>query len=243
MYLTAVCLGQYAAEEIEIKTLNASEGILSKEVYAELQKYYGSLFTIVYTLFASICGGVDWADAADPIMRLGGPLGFVFLFYISFAILCVLNIITGVFVENANRLTARDDEMVLLESMEKRKIWFEEVAELFRAADSDNSGRLDGEEFAAKMKDYRMQAWLQKIGVQVEAYSAEGLFALLDFDDDGWLDFNEFANALQSVHGYARSIDLAKVNKDTRQLRKDMKELNSMCSQMIEMLGCEAAEC
>lgn len=237
MYLTAVCLGQYASEEIAIKTLDPSEGVLSKEVYDALQKYYGSLFLIVYTLFTSICGGVDWADAADPMMKLGTPLGLVFIFYISFAILCVLNIITGVFVENANRLTAKDDEMVLLENMEKRKVWFEEVAELFRAADKDGSGRLDGKEFAVKMKDYRMQAWLQKIGVQVESYSAEGLFALLDFDGDGWLDLDEFAVALQSVHGPARSIDLAKVNKDTRQLRKDMKELNFMCSQMVELLG------
>lgn len=244
MYLTAVCLGQYASEEIAQKTKNPSDGVLSEQVFGELKKYYGSLFQIIYTLFTSICGGVDWADAADPMMKLGGMLGFIFIFYISFAILCVLNIITGVFVENANRMTAKDDEMVLLENMEKRKHWFEEVAELFKAADTDSSGRLDGAEFALKMKDYRMQAWLQKIGVQVESYSAEGLFALLDFDGDGWLDLDEFAVALQSVHGPARSIDLAKVNKDTRQLRKEMTKLNQMCSQIIDLLGyAQASEC
>merc|ERR1712194_881708 len=119
--------------------------------------------------------------------------------------------------------------MVLMEEMELRQTWLDEVKELFDAADTDGSGHLDAAEFATKMKDLKMQAWLRKIGVQVEAYSAVGLFQLLDFDGDGKLDLDEFAMALQKVHGAARSIDVAKINRDTRLLRREVAELTDMC--------------
>jgi len=227
MYLFAVCVLQFAADEASLKSKN--QGVLSESEFLELQDFYGSLGRTFYTLYLSICGGVDWGDAAAPLLALNPLLGMLYSFYIAFAVLCVLNIITGVFVENANRLTAQDEEMVLMEQMEVRRQWFEEVKDLFNAADLDGSGELDVTEFSDKMQDVRMQAWFRKIGVQVEAYSAQGLFQLLDFDGDGKLDLDEFAIALQSVHGAARSIDVAKINRDTRLLRREVAELTDMC--------------
>merc|ERR1712154_127264 len=149
---------------------------------------------------------------------------------------CVLNIITGVFVENANKMTAQDQEMVLMEQMDSRKAWFAEVKELFEAADVDGSGCLNKQEFTDKLQDLRMQAWFRKVGVQVESYSADGLFQILDFDGDGVLDLDEFFIALQQVHGPARSIDVAKTNRDTRMLRRELADLFDLCNIAFEHL-------
>lgn len=235
MYLFAVCLLQFAIDEHVLQTSDEpSRASLDDEKYKVLLQYYGSLAKTIYTLYCAIVGGVDWADVADPLMTLSTYLGFLFCFYVAFAVLCVLNIITGVFVENANRTTAQDEEMVMMEQMELRKQWFEEVKELFNAADKDGSGKLDAAEFTVQMQDLRMQSWLRKIGVQVESYSATGLFQLLDFDGDGKLELDEFAMALQQVHGPARSIDLAKINMDTKQIRKDVQRLNELCITFFE---------
>jgi hypothetical protein len=200
-------------------------------------EYFDSLPKAIYTLYLSIVGGIDWADAAHPLMELSIFLGLLFCAYIAFAVLCVLNIITGVFVENANRITAQDAEMVMMEQMEQRQAWYEEVKELFDAADRDKTGYLDKHEFSKKMEDLKMQAWFRKIGVHVESYSANGLFKLLDFDGDGKLDMDEFAMALQQVHGHARSIDVARVSREVKLIRKELKDLGANCGHIFHDLS------
>lgn len=230
MYLVAICLLQFVSEEMKLKTQSANKGVLDAKTYAELKDYFGTVFQTIFTLYACITGGVDWSDAANPIMALHPVLGFLFLVYIAFAVLCVLNIITGVFVENATRMSTQDDEMVLMEQMEARKVWLREVKELFMSAadtsDSEKAGTICAEVFNEMVQDVRLQAWLQKLGIQIEAYSAGGLFELLDFDGDGELELNEFLTSLQSVHGTARSIDVARIQNDVRKIGERVRDLS-----------------
>lgn len=230
MYLFAVCLLQFVAEEV---TRQSDGSGLGEEDFANLEEYFGGLVCTVYTLYLAIVGGIDWGRAAEPLIAMHWIFGLSFALYVAFAVLCVLNIVTGVFVESANKLTAQDQDMVLMEELETRRQWFEEVKVLFEAADVDGSGCLNEEEFGNQLKDLRMQSWFRKLGIHVETYSAHGLFQLLDFDGDGALELDEFAIALQQVHGPARSIDVAKVTHDTRILRKDVADLLQLVQAMV----------
>lgn len=188
----------------------------------------------MYTLFYSISGGINWGDAAVPLREMNELIAMLFCLYISFAMFCVLNIVTGVFVESAKEMTSDDQDMVLMEQLENREKWFEEVKHIFESADTDGSGCVDGEEFTKQIQDdVRLQAQFRKLGVHVEAYSASGLFQLLDFDGDGELDLDEFCLALQMVHGNARSIDVAKITHDTRVLRRNLDDLVSTFNQFL----------
>lgn len=228
MYLVAICLLQFVCDEVKLQTKSMNAGALDEKTYVELREHFGTVFQTIFTLYACISGGVDWADAATPIMALSPVLGFLFLIYIAFAVLCVLNIITGVFVENAARMSTQDDEMVLMEQMEARKVWMREVQELFMTtADVQDAGTISAESFNEMVQDVRLQAWFQKLGIQIEAYSAGGLFELLDYDGDGQLELDEFLTSLQSVHGTARSIDVARIQNDVRKISKELRELGS----------------
>jgi len=240
MFLVAVCVLQFAVEEKESQKSDPAAARLGSSDYEDLKTHYSSLFTAMFTLYSAITNGLDWAEAAKPLMALNPMLGLLFAFYIAFAVLCVLNIVTGVFVENANKMTAQDQDLVLMEQLDNRRQWFEEVKILFDAADVDGNGQLNETEFSTQLQDLRMQAWFRKIGVSVESYSAGGLFQLLDFDGDGHLDLDEFAIALQQVHGPARSIDIAKLSHDTRILRKDLGVLTELCVTCFEKVlpGC-----
>eukprot|EP00931_Biecheleriopsis_adriatica_P010403 TRINITY_DN11147_c0_g2_i1.p1 TRINITY_DN11147_c0_g2~~TRINITY_DN11147_c0_g2_i1.p1 ORF type:complete len:750 (-),score=135.67 TRINITY_DN11147_c0_g2_i1:32-2230(-) len=222
MYVFAIVILQEALAEITVQPGNG--GVLTAAELMSFKNYFGSLERAMYTLFKSITGGEDWGNAAEPLLRMRPFLGALYCLYISVATLCVLNIINGVFVDNAKKMVALDEEMVMMEQLDQRNRWYSEVKELFSIA-GDGSGMLDCEAFTEKLKDYRLQAWLRKVGVHVESHSAAGFFQLIDVNGDGLLDMDEFARALQQVHGQARSVDLARVHAECRAVKKDLQNL------------------
>lgn len=236
MYIFAVCILQFANVEKQQQEMEPQGGQLSEKDYRDLINLYSSMFTTIFTLYQAITGGLDWGDASSPLLALHTMLAILFAIYVAFAVLCVLNIITGVFVDNANRMVSRDEDLVLLEQLESRRDWFQEVKVLFEAADRDGSGKLNAAEFSQQLKDIHMQAWFRKIGVHVESYSAENLFHLLDFDNDGELDLNEFYLAVQRLHGQARSIDIAMLSHDMYNLREDLCALMDFVVPCFEVL-------
>lgn len=60
-----------------------------------LSKFWGTLLRSMCTLFQAICGGIDWADAAASLVRVGPLWVVIFGCYICLAIFCVLNVING----------------------------------------------------------------------------------------------------------------------------------------------------
>merc|ERR1712190_347578 len=100
------------------------EGKLDRDA---IMRWYGSLPASIYTLFGAISGGWSWNVVAEPLLSISPLLGILFCLYISFAIFCVLNVVTGVFVENANTLIASDRHRMLMSQLKKRETWMNEV--------------------------------------------------------------------------------------------------------------------
>merc|ERR1712050_235802 len=120
----------------------------------------------IYTLFLSICGGVDWNLPASVLFAMNTPLGMCFALYVAFVVLCVLNIVTGIFVDNANRLSAQDEDNMVVNRLATKKAWLEEVHELFLKADSEGCGTLTFENFRTFIMDVRVPILLGKLGVE-----------------------------------------------------------------------------
>jgi len=222
MYVVSICVLQFASDEFSMRERDPNASLLSDAEFFELKKLYADLPTTIYTLFRSISGGLYWNDAAQPLFELHSVIGGIFVWYVSFSFLCVLNIVTGVLVNNAQLMVSQDEEVVFMEQMEERRKWLNDVEKIFETADTNHTGFLNRSEFAAKMQDAQLQAWLRKIGIHVDSYTLDGLFDLLDVDGDGFLDLDEFAISAQTMQGTARAMDVAKIHKDTKTLRKDI---------------------
>ena len=95
--------------------------------------------------------------------------------------------------------------------LDRRKRWVRDVKLLFRSADGGNTGRLDWEGFCKLLKDIHTQNTLNSLGVDVMAVEPRMLFDLFDTDGGGTIEINEFAAALQKLHGSAQAIDMARL--------------------------------
>merc|ERR1719247_2060860 len=69
---------------------------------SELRKYFGSLAFTVFKLYQTMFNGDDWKNLTRPLMATMGPtIGVIFCIYIGFTVVCLLNVITGVFLSSA----------------------------------------------------------------------------------------------------------------------------------------------
>merc|ERR1712032_945954 len=67
----------------------------------KLVDMFGSLALSCYSLFQAISGGISWHEVADPLTDVHWTNGLVFTFFVFFTLFAMLNIITGIFVENS----------------------------------------------------------------------------------------------------------------------------------------------
>merc|ERR1712187_1038267 len=112
-----------------------------------------------------------------------------------------------------------------------------EAKTLFQEADTDGTGYLDLEKFENHLSDIRVQALLRKLGVEFgEADTAKGLFTLLDFNQNGNVDLEEFTMGLELIHGQAKCIDIAKIRKELMDMHRHLHEdVKSVAKQLREL--------
>ncbi|CAK0897051.1 unnamed protein product, partial [Prorocentrum cordatum] len=89
----------------------------------ELSTYYSSVGSSVLYLFAATSGGIDWSSLLVPLKGVAeeaaGVVVLLFLLYITFTVMVVMNLVTGVFVEGAKRLNETERESLLCRRMKE----------------------------------------------------------------------------------------------------------------------------
>jgi len=181
---------------------------------------FTSFLGLMQALFMSISGGVDWSDVSEPMEELNPVLAPLFCLYVSFCVFCVLNIVTGVFVDQAHRSTQEDDENLLMEEIESRRKWMKDIKAVFEESDKDGDGKMSYEEFKESHKDLRVQTAMKHLGVDLTKVDASKVWELLDFENTGEVDVDSFVAGLQHMHGDAKAIDVARLMHELKATRK-----------------------
>jgi len=186
---------------------------------------FASLVRAMYTLWLSVSGGVDWGDVAEPLVDMGFILGIFFSVYMAISVLCVLNIITGVFVESATKNAMQDKEHHFLEELAFQQEWQQDCLKLFETVDKNKSGSISLAEFQKALDDDRLRSAFRKIGLDVTPNTAESLFRLIDIDGSGEVGTDEFFCALQEVQGDPQRIDIVKMRHDMMSINHNLNRL------------------
>jgi hypothetical protein len=181
-----------------------------------LRTSFGGLMDTMYSLYLSITGGQDWSFFSDPLFKLSTWLGLVYCFYIAFAVFAVLNVVTGVFVENAMKSTELDTDMMIVEENTKRIRITQALKACFHGADTDRSGTIEWEEFQQHFKDPAVQAYFRQLGLDLDGPGVQGIWELLDFDQNGSLSIDEMVGGAVCLKGPASCLDLAREGHDLR---------------------------
>merc|ERR1712048_611886 len=161
-------------------------------------------------------GGVSWGEVSDPLNHMAWNLSAPFYFYIFFTMLAVLNIITGVFVDNAVETAKTQREFLVQKEMELKEKYVAEMRSLFAEMDDDGSGYVTLEEIQEYFEDPRVQSYFQALGL--DTHDSERLFKLIDNDGSGDVSVDEFLEGCIRLKGLARSIDVHSLMSECKRL-------------------------
>eukprot|EP00930_Biecheleria_cincta_P046984 TRINITY_DN3249_c0_g1_i1.p1 TRINITY_DN3249_c0_g1~~TRINITY_DN3249_c0_g1_i1.p1 ORF type:complete len:611 (-),score=124.66 TRINITY_DN3249_c0_g1_i1:443-2275(-) len=188
MYIYAVYLTEIATE---LKHDGKSTDVI--------QEYWGDLFTSISTLFQAITGGDDWHNFISGFKAVEGDKYtqnlIFFILYIAFASLVLMNLVTGVFVEGAQRIAAE----------EKRQDLQKQVRKVVQVSKNDINASIDWDEFNEQLSKKEMECYLKAF--QMDQSQAKDIFYILDDMRTGTITMKDFFSACMQLHGAVRLSD------------------------------------
>jgi len=139
-FLWTVCLLHLEVYFFALVFTDGAIHALQNKVDDNLQLYFGSLMRSVYYLLAAVLGGVDWTSCGDSLGSVHPAYRVLFVVYVVFTQLALLNVVTGIFVDCATRAAMSDRQLVLQEEMMKEGLHKRELEHIFMEVDDDSDG-------------------------------------------------------------------------------------------------------
>lgn len=157
---------------------------------------WSSIGSSVMTLFQAISGGADWRDLVENFPEQTYTLNVTILaMYVAFATLVMLNLVTGVFVEGAQRIAKEERQRDLIKV----------VRSLHAIAETSGDGEVSWSEFEGCLESKAMQDFLKAF--DMDAHKAKAIFEVVDTDKSGTISLEEFVSAATTMHGPVKLAD------------------------------------
>mmetsp|Transcript_13016 Transcript_13016/g.31006 ORF Transcript_13016/g.31006 Transcript_13016/m.31006 type:complete len:601 (-) Transcript_13016:189-1991(-) len=190
-----------------------------------IQKNFGSLAWTLYTLAQTTLAGVSWHQVCDPLIKIGWLPVCLLLIYISFTLLAVLNVITGVFVDNAFRSADKQHVDIIQKEVDKKEECVSLIQAFFKAVDVNENGEISLDELRFFLDDATMDAFFRVLGFDV--YDKHRFMELLDVDDSGAVSYEEFLEGCMRYRGVAQGVDVHIVIRHLSRLQSSVGKLST----------------
>jgi hypothetical protein len=153
----------------------SKEDFLGMKQATDVNESFGSLYMAMVSLFSALTGGNDWMMYGELLRYVGGnreTYFLVFVFFIGFCTIGMLNVVTGIFVDSA--VCTRTDDEVVQNWREDWQRTSDEVRNIFQAADKDCSGTMSYEELVEQLENPRVRAYFS--GLEIDPSEASIIF-------------------------------------------------------------------
>jgi len=162
-----------------------------------LESFNGLTMTLL-TLFMSISGGVSWGEVVQLLLEISDLYGVLFVLYVATMVLALLNIVTGIFVNEAVAMAQMDQALMREQEMDRQAKTLQYLKKLFAEIDMDDNGTVTLDEFHSVDQDH-VKIILSVLGLQIT--DAIALFKILDVDGSKEVEIDEFVMGCMRLKG------------------------------------------
>eukprot|EP00927_Polykrikos_kofoidii_P009774 TRINITY_DN14099_c0_g1_i1.p1 TRINITY_DN14099_c0_g1~~TRINITY_DN14099_c0_g1_i1.p1 ORF type:complete len:686 (+),score=91.98 TRINITY_DN14099_c0_g1_i1:66-2123(+) len=176
---------------------NGDSSVIAGHCSELFQTHFGSLGAALFTLIASIAGGLDWHSAAIVLLNEVGIMAFLFMvLYVVFVVFALVNAVTGVFVDSALR-ASEQAEYDLLSSMAQN---------IFKqASKNEDAAPIDRLEFLEAMEGPTLRKYFANLDVNIE--HPQRIFDVIDENGSGSIEVSEFVECIHRMKGNTKALD------------------------------------
>jgi len=175
------------------------------ELLREVRDIFGSVPLAMFTLLRSVWGGEDWDKYRYIITEASPRAAWCFTVFICFVQISLFNVITAMFILQAQTLGKPDQETLAIEENDKHLQQYKQIERLSKQLDADGCGTISAEELQRGLENDHMRSEFMVCGLDI--HDAEGFFRLLLETSDNELDIETFVDACMRVKGGASGLD------------------------------------
>jgi len=200
-YIFSLIFVQQAAAKIQ------QIGDREDDLASELLGSFSSVMQSIVTLTKAAFGGEDWGVTYDLLVQCGWVSSSIFMLFVAFTQVALINIITGIFVDSAMQSLMPNREQMAIKLNEEEKAFSEELERLCIAVDADRSGFLTRDQFADGINKGRIPLLLHLLGLDQD--HVQNFFEVLcSTTADNQVDIKSFVRGCMRLKGPATSFDL-----------------------------------
>merc|ERR1712136_402814 len=107
-----------------------------------LETFFASMWMTFLSLFMSVTSGLSWWDVEVVLPEIHPVYGFLFVVYIATMVLSLLNIVTGICVNNALEMAQLDRDLMMKFELDRKAAYVGCLEKVFRELDQDHSGNI-----------------------------------------------------------------------------------------------------
>jgi len=208
IYAFGVILTQAVTEHTE-------GGRIIEDEYLVL--YYGDLFRSMLSLWMAVSGGINWHELTAPLVGTGNTMWtMLFLLYITFVYFFVLNVVTGVFCQNAIEGAQQDLDLTIEAQLREKQVYAQRLKMLFEEMneDYDAAEGLSAADLQEQMEKPKVQSWFKSLDIDTK--QTWKLFKILDVGDSGIISLQAFIDGCLQMRGSATRVDVESLKWEIR---------------------------
>lgn len=203
-----VILYMFSSVAMEIITIKyANEEDMPEGVAEVVANYFPSLPMTMLTLVQFVCMD-SIGDIYRPLIKHDWVLAVYFMAVILAVSVVLMNIVSAIMVSNAVTQSAEDREARKVSEEAHKAQLLKGMRDVLVEIDEDNSGTIDLDELRGALEQETSK--LEEIQAHVDV---EDIFLALDILDDGYLDIDEFCDALYQCAFAKLPIEMKRIDK------------------------------
>lgn len=199
-----------------------------------LVTYFNSMSMTLLTLGMTISGGMNWWEIEQVFLRLSPTHALVLVMYQALMILAMLNIVTGIFVNDAVEAAQKDRGLRVMNEIQHTSDFVRNLQDVFHEIDTDNDGFVSLLEFTHHINKAELRAFFSTLGMQVT--DAVRFFSALDVDGDLKIEIDEFVAGCIALRRPNTAVDMETLKKQNRRIMKEIVALQDISKMHMEVL-------
>lgn len=188
-----------------------------------LKRHWASVPESMLTLFLSISGGLSWTEALEPLRTVSSVAFSCFIIYIFITIFAILNVVTGVFCNNAIESSKADKDIAIMKQIEWHKGQLRALKGVFNEIDNDQSNKVSISELEVALSQEKLSSFMESMAISTQDIWT--LFLILDADGSGEISFEEFVSGCMQLQGPAQSVQLARMRYENKVMRQELRHV------------------